>query len=232
MASLSPAEAFQSYLLDLDDESFFALMRNYLGPIKTPYHKHALIARLEELLAGERTRERIVELITEEDRRVIAAVRLFQPDSPAELSRFLGISYESTLSAVSNQRDRLILIDSGGRLQVNPLLEETLAALTPASVLLEAVPCNRAVDSDRSPWLTTDLVYALYAFLAARPDAQAGSGRLKKSVQRKLNATFPAAFDEKKNPHLSSRVGEPRSVGSGWNPQHRGLCSVGGADPW
>ena len=223
---MSPAEAFQSYLLDLDDESFFALMRNYLGPIKTPYHKHALIARLEELLAGERTRDRIVELITEEDRRVIAAVRVFQPSSPAELSRFLGIDYESTLSAVSNQRDRLILIDSGGRLQVNPLLDETLAALTPTSVLLGAIPCSRAVDPDRSPWLTADLVYALYAFLAARPDAQAGSGRLKKSVQRKLNETFPDAFDEKKTRICLHVLENLEALGADGNPNAAAFAAL------
>lgn len=198
MASLSRAEVFQSYLLDLDDESFFALMRNYLGPIKTPYNKHALIARLEELLSTEHTRERIVELIDDDDRRVIAAVRVLQPDSLTRLSRFLGMSYEATLFAVSNQRDRLILIDGGGRLQINPLLADVLEPLAPAAVLLGAVGCSQPVDPDRSPWLTVDLVYALYAFLAARPDSQTGSGRLKRSVQRKLNETFPHAFDESK----------------------------------
>lgn len=223
---MSRAEVFQSYLLDLDDESFFALMRNYLGPIKTPYNKHALIASLEELLSTERTRDRIVELIDEEDRRVIAAVRVLQPDSLTRLSRFLGMSYEATLFAVSNQRDRLILIDSGGRLLINPLLAEVLEPLAPAAVLLGAVRCSQTVDPDRSPWLTVDLVYALYAFLAARPDAQTGSGRLKRSVQRKLNETFPHAFDESKARICLHVLENLETLGPDGNPNAAAFASL------
>ena len=39
---------FKSTLLTLADDAFFELIRNYLGPIKTPFNKHDLIAQLIE----------------------------------------------------------------------------------------------------------------------------------------------------------------------------------------
>ena len=43
-------DTFQSALLTLPDDAFFELIRNYLGPVKTPFNKHTLIARLVSFL--------------------------------------------------------------------------------------------------------------------------------------------------------------------------------------
>ena len=54
---------FKSTLLTLGDDAFFELIRNYLGPIKTPFNKHDLIAQLMAFLRRDEIQDRIVSLI-------------------------------------------------------------------------------------------------------------------------------------------------------------------------
>ena len=84
------ADRFTQYLIGLPDASFFALIRNYLGPFKTPFNKHELIHHLREFLSRSETVERVELLLDTLDRRVLTAVEVLGRPDFARLHRFLG----------------------------------------------------------------------------------------------------------------------------------------------
>ncbi|MFW6228540.1 MAG: hypothetical protein ACOC2V_03690, partial [Alkalispirochaeta sp.] len=62
---------FAAYLLSLEDDSFFAVYRNYLGSVRTPYNKHEMIQRLTDFFSRPDTGAAVRDLLTREDLTVL-----------------------------------------------------------------------------------------------------------------------------------------------------------------
>lgn len=78
---LNNLEQWKTIIVSLPDDDFFAIMRNYLGEIKTPFNKHILIDRLLAFLTREETVERIVTLISNDDAYLLTLIYfLDEPD--------------------------------------------------------------------------------------------------------------------------------------------------------
>jgi len=194
---MSRTDPLERYLLTLDDESFFAVMRNYLGPIRTPFNKSELVSRLEEFLRREETRERIIAMLTEEDLQVLSAVALLGAPSRDQLARFLGENRAETLALIVNLRDRLLLVENDGRsrIEVNPVLRGHLGPelLGPRHVV-EGAATEPAVEPDRPPWWSTACAAALLSFLRIVPDLYTRSGDLRRKAQVALEERFGDLF--------------------------------------
>lgn len=195
---MSGADRFDAYLLALDDQSFFALVRNYLGAVRTPYQKHDLIARLAELLRRDETVERIVTLLDYRDRVVLTAIRVLGYPPIDRLSRFLTGELEpaEVRLVVANLRDRLLVIDTDRNdgLEVNPLLLGALdtRALDPG-LLVRGRPREEA-ETDAQPWLTPPLMVALRAFLRDENELFSRTGEIRKRASRRLEGVFGDLF--------------------------------------
>jgi len=195
---------FTTYLLNLDNESFFAVYRNYLGPVETPYNKHDLIQDLQDFLTRPPTAERIRRLITDEEALVLSAVQVLQSPDEEQLYHFLAseLDYAGFRTQILNLRDRLLLIDgsetgesTGSTVRINPLLSDALAPLDigvgrlVAGLALERTKQN-GIEGTPGVWLSPDFIVALYAFLREFSDLFTRTGSLRKKVVAALNERF------------------------------------------
>ena len=131
MKSLDPGspevKQWRTSMLQLPDRIFFDIIRNYLGPVQTPYNKHDLIHRLEAFLRREDIQDRISLMTTKEEGIIIAALGFLGPIEIVDLTDFLGDSLPSMdmYRSLSALEDRLVIYKSPkGKLCFNPWLEE------------------------------------------------------------------------------------------------------------
>lgn len=190
------SDRFSEFLLALEDEEFFAVMRNYLGPLSTPFNKHDLIRRLERFLTKEETVSRIRGYIDSWDREILAAVHYFREPTERDLHFFFGEShgYLDLHSRLLNLQDRLILLAnrSTHRIRINPLLGDRLHDLVTASALVASRPVS--LGGSREAWFHLSLLPALMAFFREFPDPMKGNGGLKKRAEEALRERFPLLF--------------------------------------
>ena len=121
-------------LLTSGTEALLGAVRNYIGPIKTPYDKRDLVAGLEAFLRRAETKDSLLALLDPLDVRILGS-SLILGSVPEQVLKdlFFGELPLFELGVrISNLLDRLLLFryQSGGRrlVAVNPLLEEELRA--------------------------------------------------------------------------------------------------------
>ncbi|MFW5807099.1 MAG: hypothetical protein ACOCWU_05470, partial [Spirochaetota bacterium] len=90
---MTDSSAFRKTLLTLPDESFFELVRNYLGEVRTPFNKQSLVDRLIGFLGRPVTQGAIIAALDEDDRRFLSAAMLLEGPSREELFGFLSAEY-------------------------------------------------------------------------------------------------------------------------------------------
>ncbi|MEX2443192.1 MAG: hypothetical protein WD492_06295 [Alkalispirochaeta sp.] len=196
-------DLLMQYLLELNDESFFSLYRNYRGPIQTPYNKHDLITELRDFLTRPDTLDRITAVLDNTDRVVLSAVDLL--DSPEEqvLQRFLDGELEPSAlrDRILNLKDRLLLIEGPGTntLQLNPVAAERVRAAGLGAHTLVAgseIPAHARMDAAGPPWLTIPFMTSLYSFLRDSGDLFTRTGSIRKRASNGLEAQFGALLSE------------------------------------
>ncbi|MBN2874612.1 MAG: hypothetical protein JXM71_05915, partial [Spirochaetales bacterium] len=130
------------------DDALIAAAKRWLGPVKTPFNKHELVARVESFLKRHDTTTAIIELLDRPDRRIVALSLFSGTIASGELVRLAAgddISEAAALRRIHSLKERLVLYsfqDSTGveRYAVSPPLYEALqAALTPADALSVAI---------------------------------------------------------------------------------------------
>ena len=194
---MTTSDRFTSYLLELDDDSFFSLFRNYLGPVETPYNKHELISSLHDFLVRSDTQNRIVSLLDETDRIVLSAVTLLNEPDEKRLARFLDgeLDYAPLHDRILNLKDRLLLVHGTSplTLAVNPLLQPRLdSAGLGAHTLIrgEVVPATERTTASGEPWLSTTYAAAMYPVLRDAGDLFTRSGAVRKRSAADLETRF------------------------------------------
>ncbi|MFP4426335.1 MAG: hypothetical protein ACLFPP_07745 [Spirochaetaceae bacterium] len=203
-------DGFSEFLLSLEDEDFFAVMRNYLGPLSTPFNKHSLIQRLERFLTREETLRRIKAFLDFRDRELLAAVHYFREPTERDLHFFFGDThgYLELHNRLLNLQDRLILLTNRAthRFRVNPLLEPYLREAVAATSLVPSRPAD--ADKRREPWFRPSLIPAFMAFLREFPDPLKSSGELKKKSEEALSQRFPLLLSEEEQETGLAPAGE------------------------
>ncbi len=136
---LPNAADWEAALLSSDTEALIAAVRNYLGPVRTPYDKRVLVARLSAFLRREDTRKGVLALLDPLDARILGALLVAGPLAEPELRNLFSgeLPLFDLGIRIANLLDRLIVFRwesaQGKLLAVNPLLAEPLAG-----VVLEA----------------------------------------------------------------------------------------------
>ncbi len=150
---------WKNSLLKLKDEPFFDLIKNYLGPVQTPYHKPSIINSLEKLLLKTETRERLFALLNDEELKICGSVLQSGGIETNDLRKLFDHQYTRLkfLSLVENLIERLILYrDTAGLIKLNPLLSDTIGNIVmppPVSVISTELKAEE-------PWLNEDLLTA------------------------------------------------------------------------
>ncbi len=124
-------DAFKTLLNRYSEENYFYLARNYLGLIKTPFHKPALTTKLCNFFSQPEIEEKILSLIDEMDQIILSLVNIAGPLTGENIIKLLEgkWSYGKLVRRVSNLQERMILINDGGSLIFNPLFEERVRPL-------------------------------------------------------------------------------------------------------
>jgi len=135
-------EAFKTLLNRYSEENYFYLVRNYLGLIKTPFHKPALTTKLCNFLSQPEIEEKVLSLIDEMDQVILSLVNIAGPLTGENIISLLSgrWSYGKLVRRVSNLQERMILINDGGFLIFNPLFEQRVRLLCSLKPLLGEDP--------------------------------------------------------------------------------------------
>ena len=131
-------ERFKTLLGRYSEENYFYLARNYLGLIKTPFHKPQLTAKLCNFFSQKEIQKQMIDLLDEFDLVILSLLELSGPMKGEQITELLRIqySYGNLMRRVSNLQERLILLNDGGLLVFNPLIEKELSSLCTLKPLL------------------------------------------------------------------------------------------------
>ncbi|HET7838697.1 MAG TPA: hypothetical protein VFL04_02975, partial [Rectinemataceae bacterium] len=188
------ASTWADALLTTDAEALLGAVRNYLGPVKTPYDKRDLVKRLESFLRRPDTAESLILLLDRLDARIIGSCLLLGPSSETAVKElFAGELALFELGVrLSNLLDRLLLfryVADGKRLiAVNPLLEASLRLTVLDPLLLFGASDRPALGvPERQAACDAPTCVAFFSFLFHTPGAlRKGGGLTKRATERVL----------------------------------------------
>jgi len=187
---------FKSTLLTLGDDAFFELIRNYLGPIKTPFNKHDLIAQLMAFLRRDKIQDRIVSLIDASDAEILTAVWLLDEPTHEDLFGFLepDHSFLELHNHLLNLEDRLLLYRDAARIRLNPELEpRILNGIVHPSRLFHGKHVKPG--SLGQTWVDDTLLISLFSFLLEEPELYRADGSLRKRSATAIARRMPVLND-------------------------------------
>jgi hypothetical protein len=123
-------QLFMKMLGRYNEDTYFYLVRNYLGVVTTPFHKPQLTAKLCQFFSQKTHQDRMLELLDELDLVILSLLAVTGPlPSEGVMDLLKGsYSYGTVLRRVANLQERLVLLTDEGKLVFNPLLAEELAS--------------------------------------------------------------------------------------------------------
>ncbi len=194
---MDEVEHWKKSMLTLPDADFFGIMRNYLGELKTPFNKHALIEELVVFLRRPSTRERILDQIDARDAEILSAIALLDEPAPERIHSFFAADrgYIDLYNHLLNLQERLLIYRDSSlkspRVRINPLLEPALTgpAIHP-EILFPSRPAGGGEPAP--PWLREQLVLAFVSYLVHHGNLLKADGRFKKRAEDELLGLFPA----------------------------------------
>ena len=160
-------------MVALPDDEFFAIMRNYLGKLQTPFNKHSLIDDLANFLLREETAERVLSMIDKEDTLLLTSINFLTGTDIHELHDFLGPewSFMSIHHLLLNLEERLLIYRDAesGRIRISPVFDELFKTkVFDTDLLFPSMDCKNEKYPDI--WFTDALVTAFVSFLCRIPD--------------------------------------------------------------
>lgn len=188
-------------MVALPDDEFFAIMRNYLGKLKTPFNKHSLIDALADFLLREETENRVLSMIDEEDTLLLTSINFLISTDIHELHDFLGSerSFMEIHHLLLNLEERLLIYRDAesGRIRISPLFDELFRTrVFDTDLLFPSMDCLDEKYPDI--WFTDSLVTAFISFICKFPDILKLDGSLKKKAEEEIKRIFPNLLIEEK----------------------------------
>lgn len=202
-------DSWRSFFFTLADDVFFNVVRNYLGPVQTPYNKHDLLERLSQYLQQEDTIGAICSRLDDTDIDLLSAIDLIRPEQVQQLHRFFGggESLGQMYTRLLNMEDRLLIFrdPKSETFRLTPQLEP---ALRSKGVGPQRLFPSRRLDAKRvpPPWLNDLLSLAIANQAVHDSDMLKSDGTLKRGAEKRLQDLIPA-FSEN-----SERTG--RAIGA------------------
>lgn len=186
-------QSWKAVLLNLPDSSFFEIIRNYLGPVKTPYNKHNLITKLFSLI--DKNRELIISRITEADAAMLTAIELLNLPDIQHLCSFFAPDkkYLEIYLQLINFEERLLIFRSTDedKYKLNPVFEEEIKkrVIHPRFLIKSSPYKNKKTDP--ALWLTPQCLFFTLAFLNSISASITKNGSIRKNLQSQLRESLP-----------------------------------------
>ena len=196
-------ERWKKIIISLPEQIFFDIIRNYLGELKTPFNKHNLMDDLAAFLRNEKTMERIMSLIDQNDAAVLTALSMLGPVTSKNLYKYFSNrkSYYDFYLHLQNLEERMLLCTEMGRdgepvLIISPLYEEILyEKLIDSSCLVSSIFSDQPVPlNPPTAWLNDALLFSILSFLLRQGQILKIDGNFRKKVFEELKTIFPDHF--------------------------------------
>ncbi len=177
------------------DEKFFDIMHIYLGEIKTPYNKQKLIEQLSSFLRNEQNRETIFSLLTDEDIKILTAIKYIQNAEISKIEKFFTpvFSLGDLYSKLANLEERLLIFtkNSDGKkiVQLNPLLEDNLNPYLSLENLISEESSDLTPDKAELK-LSPSVIAVFLSFLSGKKEICKADGSLKKKPLEEISQIF------------------------------------------
>lgn len=184
----------------LPDAGFFEVVRHYLGPVETPFHKPDLVNRMKDFFEREDVAARVIDYIDPVDALFLTFIGFHKQPTEENLLRMIpGLRYVALREKLLNLEERLLIWSrSEGKLRRYTLtpLGETVrdsGLLGPGTVVEDGV----AVESvENHAWFDDNFLNAALAFLnESMPLFRKEGGWRKKSLEI-LEERFPVLFTD------------------------------------
>lgn len=171
---------FSGALSRYEEENFFYIASNYLGPISSPFHKPEIIGRLSHFFSLESNQEAMLSLLDELDQAILSTLVASGPITSDELLELLSpiYGYTTLFWRLPSLQLRLILIAEEGRLYFNPLIADRLLE----RCSLGAIIGEPTVETAEDPTLSVEFLRGYLSVVLAE-------GRL--GYRERLAALFP-----------------------------------------
>ncbi len=194
--SETAVQRFERAVGRYSEENFFYIVHNYLGPIKSPFHKPQLISRLSGFFGQEEIQKRMIELLDDLDRAILSLLVLSDAIKAEEVIDLLSprYGYATLFWRLSELQVRLILLSEEGQLFFNPLIEEPLRASCSLTSLFGAMDSGGAKPSS----LSVELIRGYLSL--ALSEQRLG--------YRDVHATLFPSFDEQQLRPLVALLGD------------------------
>ncbi|MCK5737410.1 MAG: hypothetical protein KAH21_13080, partial [Spirochaetaceae bacterium] len=184
----------------LPDAGFFEVVRHYLGPVSTPFHKPDLIAQMKDFFEREDVTERVLNYIDPEDALFLTFIGFHKQPTEENLTRMIsGVRYVALREKLLNLEERLLIWSrNAGKSRyyaLTPLGEviRESGILGPGAVIGEGM----AVEiSKEKVWLDDSFLNAALAFLNERMPLFRKEGGWRKKSLEILTDRFPILFQD------------------------------------
>ncbi len=198
---------WKDFLVTISDEDFFNIIRNYLGPVQTPYNKHDLIEKLCLFIQRDEIQQLILDQVDTADMELLSVIDVLGAKSIEQLCTFFDTIYSqrSIYSRLLNLFDRLLILRHPEHRQfvLNPyfragLISRGLGKLTP--------PESTAHVDGKTIWFNDNIVIAALSIIKEQQETVCASGSLKKTLVSRFKQTVAAA--------------------SGWTAEEMGIFNI------
>lgn len=182
----------------LPDDSFFNIIRLYLGDVKTPYNKQRLIQQLASFIRDKENLNSILSLLDDSDLAVLTAVSLIANADQKSLVEFFSTSrtISEIYSKLLNLTERLLIYSeknpfSGKEtIKINPLLQDELKPYLNITRVLPQ-PVNCSFSTDDIFMISPNFIAAFISYIKVYGCSCKNDGTIKKNHLVKLEEFFP-----------------------------------------
>jgi len=184
----------------LPDTGFFEVVRHYLGPVSTPFHKPDLIRQMEVFFAREDVSRRVLEYINPEDALFLTFIGFHRQPTEESLLRMIPeVRYVALREELLNLEERLLIWSrSEGKSRyyaLTPLGESVRDSgiLGPGAVIGDGEETDNA---KVRPWFDDNFLNAALAFLNEKMPLFRKEGGWRKKTLEILVERFPVLFHD------------------------------------
>lgn len=194
---MNNAEEWEKIIFSMPEQIFFDLARNYLGNIKTPFNKHALVEKLEHFLLKKETVEKIISMIDLKDAQILSAVSLLKNGSAEELYELFRAeqAYYEFYSKLLNLEERMLICsvkENGGKLQIilSPLFRNIIEdEIADYSLIINCRPWE-PVKRGHLSWDNGGMQAAFLSYMLKNGNILKNDQNFKKKYEDEIRKTF------------------------------------------
>ena len=214
MSIVTWTEVFSS----LPDTGFFEVVRHYLGPVQTPFHKPDLVDQMEAFFNRKDVSDRVLAFIDAEDARFLSIIGYLDGTSGGRITGMVpDLRYVHIRERLLNLEERLLIWSRpSGKVRhyaLTPLgvMVKDAGILGPGAVLGNGIESSV---TPNMPWFDDNFLTSALAFLSEGISLFRKEGGWRKKALETLAERFPILFRDGR--------GEDRLILAG-----RGLLSAG-----